>query len=301
MYNNPMHFESIYKRLIISILIIVHALSFAGCGLFFDDYGPEGMDAFVTTNLDRFFSSGCETDLNSLCSRKYDVSGIPDEQMELFRYSLRGCLYEIIDSRIREGNDSGVCIVDFVKVPRAIDLKIRKASAEDYKKAIDRLDKESVRVTFRLTKDVYGDWMFDELDDFYDSFLRAYDGLEYLDDKGIPVYITEDYLTPFLVESVWYDPLMNNPLKGNSLEKPVALVNVFCFNQKLTVSLTAKLFRGKDEVAEFDVAVDDDIMLKCDFDAGVYTKSEYFREGVYHVELYSGDIKVASSPDIKVR
>ena len=50
-----------------------------------------------------------------------------------------------------------------------------------------------------------------------------------------------------------------------------------------------------------DVALNDDIMVKFDFDAKVYTQNEYFRDGRYHVELYSGDVKLAESSEITVR
>jgi len=67
------------------------------------------------------------------------------------------------------------------------------------------------------------------------------------------------------------------------------------------LDITAKLYKGNTEIASMDVALKDVIMVKLDFDAMVCIKDECFRDGSYHVELYSGDVKLARSSEITVR
>ncbi len=289
------------RHLTVIILLIVCAAAIAGCGFILDGIGEGDAEYFVTSTLDDFFASGCSTDLNSSCDKRYDLSDITDEQMELFRYSLRKVSYEVVNTRIKEGRDTAACVVEFTGIPRALDLDKTPVTVEEYKKAIDGLKRTRERITFRLVKDEYDSWMFSDLNDFYDSLLRPYDGLEYLNDKGVPSHISDDYLKPYIVDNMWYDPLLGNPVKDLSLNKPSALINVFCFSQKMTVDITAKLYRGTAEIAAMDVALNDDIMVKFDFDAKVYMQNEYFRDGRYHVELYSGDVKLAESSEITVR
>jgi len=289
------------RHLTVIILLSVCAAAFAGCGFLLDGIEEGDAEYFVTSTLDEFFDSGCSTDLNSMADKAYDMSEINDEQLELFRYSLRNVSYEVVSTKIKDERDTAVCIVEFTGIPRALDLDKTPVTVEDYKKAIDGLKKTRERITFRLVKDESGSWMFSDLNDFYDSLLRPYDGLEYLNDKGVPAHISDDYLKPYIVDNMWYDPLLGNPVKDLSISKPSALINVFCFSRKMTVDITAKLYRGTTEIAAMDVALDDDIMVKFDFDAMIYTQNEYFRDGRYHVELYAGDVRLAESSEITVR
>ena len=290
------------KKITSLILTVCLLLSVTGCGFIMDQIETSKIEAMVSESLEQFFGSKGSYDLNSHAKKKYDLSDLIEEQKALESYAVSKCSgFEIKETKVNDGRESAQCTVEFYKVPDLSAIDILIATSDEYEDEIDSLKKKTVKISFKLVKNKNGDWIYADLNKFFDTFAAPIKDLCILDEEGKPLNVTAAYIDAFYQESVWYDPLMGNPAEGDTLVSPVALVNYFYFKQPMVLSLTAVLMKDDDEVSRLEVNVNNSVVAKCDFDAGLTVGSSSFEAGSYTVVLMSGDITIAESGVIRVR
>ena len=279
---------------------VMMMISLPGCGTLLDTRAVNRIEYFVEDSLYEFFDSRCTYDLNELCEDRYDTSEILDEQMELFRYAMSNGDFEIIDTTVKSNRQSGKCVVEFKSIPKVEDLITEAGSVDEYKEAIDMLDTVKIKISLKVVQDDQEQWRFANLDEFYDTFLKPYGKLRFIEEKVEPVNVDDGFFDSVYVDNVWYDPLLGNPLKGDSTGTQPALVNAIYFNKPVSMEVTAKLYKDDREIASKDYHVVDSVRLKLDFDAVTDANMNEFGRGSYRIELYSGDSKLAETTVLKV-
>ena len=290
------------KRITALILTVCLLLSVSGCGFIMDQIETSKIETMVQESLGEYFDSKGSFDLNSKAKKKYDLSDLADEQKALGSYFLSKCSgFEIKDTKVNDGRKSAQCTVEFFKVPDLSSLDLFIATSDEYEDEIDSLKKKTVKISFKLVKNKNDEWIYSDLNKFFDTFAAPLKELCILDDEGNPLNITAAYIDAFYQESVWYDPLMGNPAEGDTLVSPVALVNYFYFKQPMVLTLTAVLMKDGDEVSRIEVNVNNSVVAKCDFDAGLTLGSSSFEAGSYTIAIMSGDITIAESAAVRVR
>ncbi len=282
-------------------LILVLMLQLAGCGSFLDSLASQGITRFLDTVLGELIQSGGKADLNSYSDRRYDMSNVLDQQKELYQMMFNGVMFEIHEPDVYNNRDEGKCKVTFRNVPDVASTGLEKGTLDDYKAALRKSDKTRVNVVFNVVRDSDGDWIFADLDDFYREFLEPFGQFCFLDEDNNPLNITAEYVRSVVVDSVWYDPEMGNPLEGLFIKEPVTLINVFYFEQPVTLELTAKLFRDNREIREMEVKVDNGTTAMFDFYGGGGENAGTMQPGKYHVELYYDGEKIEGSDVLTVK
>ncbi|SCW26406.1 hypothetical protein SAMN02910456_00065 [Ruminococcaceae bacterium YRB3002] len=292
---------NLITRISAILLTAVMAVSAAGCDSILESMAVNKIESMVNDTFSEFFDGGCKADLNSSAADPYDVSEYIQEQMDLYRYGLSKAKFKLLETTVKQNRESGKCKIKFSKVPDYDSLDLWIATAGDYEEAISGCKTKSYTVTLKVTLNDNGDWVFQDLTPFFDLFLAPFADRCILDDDGKPVNITSRYVESFLVESVWYDPMMSNPLKDNVRVAPDTLTNVVYFNECMNMPLTAKLYKDNDQLCEKTVELADRNFASFSFYSEMDMGSKLFGPGSYRIKFYMDDRLLTESPDIVVR
>lgn len=291
-----------FKKITAILLTVCLLVSFSGCGFIMNKIETSKIESMVNASLEEFFKTKGDYDLNSVSKKKYDLSDLVDEQKALESYVISKCSgFEIKSITVSDSRDSAQCNVEIYKVPDLSALDTLIATSDEYKDEINSLKKKTVKLNFKMVKNKNDEWIFADLTKLFDSFVTPLKELCIIDEEGRPINITQAYIDQFFQESVWYDPLMGNPTSSESFTAPVALANYFYFKQPMDLDLTAVLYKDDEEIGRRDLTLDSAVIAKCEFDASVTIDSSTFSSGSYKIVIYSGDVAIAESSDIRVR
>ena len=158
-----------------------------------DSLASKGITRFLDTVLSELIRSDGKLDLNIYSKRRYDISGVLDQQKELYQMMFSGVMYELHDPEVFNSRDEGKCKVTFRNVPDLSAVTLKKGTLNDYKSALRKTDETKVNVVFDLVRDDNGDWVFADLDEFYNEFLVPLGQFCFLDDDNNPINITKEY------------------------------------------------------------------------------------------------------------
>ena len=294
-----------FNRLLRSILCIAvicsMAISATGCDAIMEKIAIGKVESMVEESFGGFFESKGKNDLDKYAVTAYDKSEYIDEQLELFRFGLNKAHYELVETTLKDSHEQGKCKIKITKAAKYDDFDLWIGTMDEYKEAVKALGTKAYTITLKVEKTDDDDWKFSDLTPFYDLFLQPMADRCFIDDDGAPINITPKYIESFMVESVWYDPIMSNPLEDDYLVEPKALVNVVYFNRQIDMTLTAKLYRDDDLVTELTCEVNSRNIAEYDFDAVYALGKDHFEAGRYHIKFYVDDRFLVESPDIMVR
>lgn len=291
--------RTLLHRFTIILLILGMLVQLTGCGDLLDGFAIGDIETFVNETFSSFMANPSKTNLNQYSKKKYDFS-VSDEQLDVFYYSLRNADFQIKDTSVGSSRESGKCTVEFKNVPDITKLDQTVGTFDDLKKGIDKLDRITVKIKFKVVKDD-GQWMFKDISDFWDEFLPMYEEICVLEKDGSPADITPEYVESFLVDCVWYDPVYANPLEKNSVEAPSALLNVLYFNKPMKLVMSYKLFLNGDKIYSGDIEVNNRVTSEVDLDSQIVTGNSKYQSGEYKIEYYIGDTMIMESPVIIVK
>lgn len=297
-YNTQM---SMIRKISATLLVFVMMLQFTGCGTFLDSLASQGITRFIDQVMDELIRSEGKLDLNIYSDRQYNMTDVLDERRELYEMMFSGVMYETGEPKVSADRNEGKCKVTFRNVPDLSSISLKQGTLNDYKAELRKAEETKVNVTFNVIRDEYGDWMFADLDDFFRRFLEPSEGFCFMDDDDRPINITADYVKSSVVDSVWYDPLMGNPMTESYLLSPVTLINVIYFDQPVDLTLTARLMKDNTEVREIVTDVISDTAVMFDFYSGGGENAAVVKPGRYHVELYYEGEKVYESGNLIVK
>ncbi|MBR2522820.1 MAG: hypothetical protein IKE53_00070 [Clostridiales bacterium] len=293
-------FNKIYVKTISVLLILCSVFMFSGCGAIMDSFTTRGVESFVTETFTSYIDSQGTTDLASYSKKDCDVPELTDEQQSIFSDVISRTSFEIGSTKIKEGRKQATCQVSFKKVADLSTLDSWVGTYDDISEAVSSVKKKTVKITFKIIKK-NDKWMFDDLSEFFGKVVSGYEDLCFLDDEGNPINITPHYIESFMVDSVWYDPVMDNPLDADMTFHAEQLVNVLYFDHPISYQFTAQLYSGRNMLAEKEVTVDDSVVARLAFDSMLYTNSQLFEPGEYYIKVMVGSNELYETDPVIVR
>ena len=292
--------RNISVKFISLILVLCSAFALTGCGSIMDSFAVKDVEEFVNESFTSFFDSQGTYDLSASAKNDCDVPDLTDEQQELFAEALSQTSFEIISTKIKEGRKQATCQVSFKKVADLSDFDTWVGDRGEISDALKSVSRKTVKITFKIVKK-NDKWMFNDISEFYEKIMSGYDGICFLDDEGNPINITPHYIESFMVDSVWYDPVMDNPLDADMTFHAEQLVNVLYFDHPISFQFTAKLYSGHDLLAEKEITVDDSVVARMSFDSLRDTNSQLFETGEYHIRVMVGENELYETDTLIVR
>lgn len=179
------------------------------------------------------------------------------------------------------------------------DIDLKLGTYSEFSDAIQSLRADDV--TFEVTLNRTDDgWQLEDLSEMKTVLYEPYLDNCILDEDGTPFFINEYYIESIYVGTYWYDPISGNPVTNRSATAPVALINVFYFNQPMYMDFQAQLILNDEVVYEQNVSLDGDVVATCDFDSDIITGGSGFERGDYTVRLLYDGALVTESDSFRV-
>jgi len=249
-----------------------------------------------------FTAAGCSDFLESIASRKalsdfepvvadfmsnptdyVEVDSLNEDQLALAMDGFADVSYTIDEEvDLNSDRDEAQVVVTFENV-RILD-NIPVGTVDEVNSYIDDSDTDDVELTFTLVRDE-SSWEVDEYPDFYEVFFEPYSHISYIDENGMPTAFNQEFFDECVVDAVYYDPVMGNPLDRANISGPVAIEMVVYFDRLMYLPFTAELIKNGDVIQTVEVDCDGLSIANCDFSgqtysAGTYTVNLYYDEGV---------------------
>ena len=122
-----------------------------------------------------------------------------------------------------------------------------------------------------------------------------------LDIIGTYIKFPKPY-SEFVVDPIWYDPMLAIPLNSDSISDPIALQCAFYFNTPVNLKLKADLKDANGKViASRDIDINNSVIAIADFSCE-YVGVDRFAQGNYTVELiYDGEVFAKTDDPLTVR
>ena len=281
--------KSFMKKAVSVLILASMALSSTGCSKILEKFAAREAEGVLTEALDAFYSDP----VNGV-SEFDDTFEVPDLLEESLNFALEGIsasTYEIGEPSFNGNRTTAKIPVTFNDVLEVEDIPM--GTVDEVTDELGACDKNDIEITFVL-KNKKGDWTIEDMSELIDVFFTPYESIVYVDENGMPTNYYQPFFDECLVDAVWYDPLMSNPLDNNSLRSPEALVAVFYFDRPMYMSFTANLLKSGEVVQTIDVVVDGGTTAYCEFWGSRYTN------GSYSIELVFADGVVATTDTLTV-
>lgn len=283
--------KSFIKKAVSVLLLASMAVSSSGCSKILEKFAAKEAEAVLTEALDAFYSDP----VNGLS--EYDDSfEIPDMLEESLAFAIEGVsssTYELGEPSFNSNRTTAKIPVTFNDVLEVEDIAM--GTEDEVSDALGDCDRNDVEITFVL-KNKKGDWIIEDMSELIDVFFTPYESIVFVDENGMPTSYYQPFFDECLVDSVWYEPIMSNPLDGSSLHAPSALLAVFYFDRPMYMTFTVNLLKSGDVVDTIEVVVDGGTTAYCEF----WQNGTVYTNGSYTIELTYGDSVVATTDSLTV-
>jgi hypothetical protein len=283
--------KSFIKKAVSVLLLASMAVSSSGCSKILEKFAAKEAEAVLTEALDAFYSDP----VNGLS--EYDDSfEIPDMLEESLAFAVEGVsssTYELGEPSFNSNRTTAEIPVTFNDVLEVEDIAM--GTEDEVSDALGDCDRNDVEITFVL-KNKKGDWIIEDMSELIDVFFTPYESIVFVDENGMPTSYYQPFFDECLVDSVWYEPIMSNPLDGSSLHAPSALLAVFYFDRPMYMTFTVNLLKSGDVVDTIEVVVDGGTTAYCEF----WQNGTVYTNGSYTIELTYGDSVVATTESLTV-
>ena len=283
--------KSFIKKAVSVLLLASMAVSSSGCSKILEKFAAKEAEAVLTEALDAFYSDP----VNGLS--EYDDSfDIPDMIEESLAFAIEGVsasTYELGEPSFNSNRTTAKIPVTFNDVLEVEDIAM--GTEDEVSDALGDCDRNDVEITFVL-KNKKGDWIIEDMSELIDVFFTPYESIVFVDENGMPTSYYQPFFDECLVDSVWYEPIMSNPLDGSSLHAPSALLAVFYFDRPMYMTFTVNLLKSGDVVDTIEVVVDGGTTAYCQF----WQNGTVYTNGSYTIELTYGDSVVATTDSLTV-
>ena len=283
--------KSFIKKAVSVLLLASMAVSSSGCSKILEKFAAKEAEAVLTEALDAFYSDP----VNGLS--EYDDSfDIPDMIEESLAFAIEGVsasTYELGEPSFNSNRTTAKIPVTFNDVLEVEDIAM--GTEDEVSDALGNCDRNDVEITFVL-KNKKGDWIIEDMSELIDVFFTPYESIVFVDENGMPTSYYQPFFDECLVDSVWYEPIMSNPLDGSSLHAPSALLAVFYFDRPMYMTFTVNLLKSGDVVDTIEVVVDGGTTAYCQF----WQNGTVYTNGSYTIELTYGDSVVATTESLTV-
>ena len=283
--------KSFIKKAVSVLLLASMAVSSSGCSKILEKFAAKEAEAVLTEALDAFYSDP----VNGLS--EYDDSfDIPDMIEESLAFAIEGVsasTYELGEPSFNSNRTTAEIPVTFNDVLEVEDIAM--GTEDEISDALGNCDRNDVEITFVL-KNKKGDWIIEDMSELIDVFFTPYESIVFVDENGMPTSYYQPFFDECLVDSVWYEPIMSNPLDGSSLHAPSALLAVFYFDRPMYMTFTVNLLKSGDVVDTIEVVVDGGTTAYCQF----WQNGTVYTNGSYTIELTYGDSVVATTESLTV-
>ena len=283
--------KSFIKKAVSVLLLASMAVSSSGCSKILEKFAAKEAEAVLTEALDAFYSDP----VNGLS--EYDDSfDIPDMLEESLAFAIEGVsssTYELGEPSFNSNRTTAEIPVTFNDVLEVEDIAM--GTEDEVSDALGDCDRNDVEITFVL-KNKKGDWIIEDMSELIDVFFTPYESIVFVDENGMPTSYYQPFFDECLVDSVWYEPIMSNPLDGSSLHAPSALLAVFYFDRPMYMTFTVNLLKSGDVVDTIEVVVDGGTTAYCQF----WQNGTVYTNGSYTIELTYGDSVVATTESLTV-
>ncbi|MBR5387466.1 MAG: hypothetical protein IK142_07795 [Clostridiales bacterium] len=283
--------KSFIKKAVSVLLLASMALSSSGCSKILEKFAAKEAEAVLTEALDAFYSDP----VNGLS--EYDDSfEIPDMLEESLAFAIEGVsssTYELGEPSFNSNRTTAKIPVTFNDVLEVEDISM--GTEEEISEALGDCDRNDVEITIVL-KNKKGDWIIEDMSELIDVFFTPYESIVFIDENGMPTSYYQPFFDECLVDSVWYEPIMSNPLDGSSLHAPSALLAVFYFDRPMYMTFTVNLLKSGDVVDTIEVVVDGGTTAYCEF----WQNGTVYTNGSYTIELTFGDSVVSTTDALTV-
>ncbi|MCR5200918.1 MAG: hypothetical protein K6C38_07370 [Saccharofermentans sp.] len=283
--------KSFIKKAVSVLLLASMAVSSSGCSKILEKFAAKEAEGVLTEALDAFYSDP----VNGLS--EYDDSFvIPDMLEESLAFAIEGVsasTYELGEPSFNSNRTTAKIPVTFNDVLEVEDIAM--GTEDEVSDALGGCDRNDVEITFVL-KNKKGDWIIEDMSELVDVFFTPYESIVFVDENGMPTSYYQPFFDECLVDSVWYEPIMSNPLDGNSLHAPSAMLAVFYFDRPMYMTFTVNLLKSGDVVDTIEVVVDGGTTAYCEF----WQNGTVYTNGSYTIELTYGDSVVATTDSLTV-
>lgn len=283
--------KSFIKKAVSVLLLASMAVSSSGCSKILEKFAAKEAESVLTEALDAFYSDP----VNGLS--EYDDSfDIPDMIEESLAFAIEGVsasTYELGEPSFNSNRTTAKIPVTLNDVLEVEDIAM--GTEDEVSDALGNCDRNDVEITFVL-KNKKGDWIIEDMSELIDVFFTPYESIVFVDENGMPTSYYQPFFDECLVDSVWYEPIMSNPLDGSSLHAPSALLAVFYFDRPMYMTFTVNLLKSGDVVDTIEVVVDGGTTAYCEF----WQNGTVYTNGSYTIELTYGDSVVATTDSLTV-
>lgn len=274
------------KKLTAVTLILMCLPTLTGCSEFLKNMAAKKVEAFFTEFADAFAENPTEAIMN-YSEEEITFDEFHDEQIDLALTAFDGAVPVIEEIKLNEKRTKAE--VEFtLEDVRLGELETNIGTFSELADEVHSFRAQDVSFTVTILRDDE-EWFIEDLSEMKEVLFMPYLDNCILDEDGNPLFINEIYIQTIYVGSYWYDPISGNPANNLSMSSPVALQNVFYFNQPMFITFSAKLLRDGEEVSEIEVVLDGDVVATCDFDAALCANGRFSAGGYTVVLLYEGD------------
>lgn len=268
--------KSFMKKAVSVLILASMALSSTGCSKILEKFAAREAEGVLTEALDAFYSDPVNG--VSKYDDTFEIPALIEESLAFAIAGVNASTYEIGEPTFNSNRTTAKIPVTFNDVLEVEDIPM--GTEDEVSEELGACDKNDIEITFVL-KNKKGDWTIEDMSELIDVFFTPYESLVFVDENGMPTNFYQPFFDECLVDSVWYDPLMSNPLEGNSLRSPEALVAVFYFDRPMYMTFTANLMKSGEVVQTIDVVVDGGTTAYCEFWGNQYSSGSYSIELVY--------------------
>lgn len=271
------------KKLVLVTMVSAFLLTAVGCSDILESIASRKAISTLDDSISQFLCS--PTDY-------VDVDSFDENQLSLALDGLADVTYTIDeDADLNSSRNKAEITVTFENV-RILE-EIPFGTEEQVNSYLESVKTDDVDVTFTLTRDESTWELEDASEELFNLFYEPYSHVAYIDENGMPTSFNQVFFDECVVASVFYDPIMGNPLDRALLENPVAIEMVVYFDRPMYIPLTAELVKNDSVVQTIELNLDGLTIANCDFSGQIYSA------GSYEVNVYFDGGLVASS-DITV-
>ncbi len=278
--------KSLFKKVTTILITGAMVLSSTGCSKILEGIAAKELNEVLTETLDAFY----DDPINGLSD--YDSYEVPEMLEESLGFALDGIAassYEIGEPEFNKDRTKAEVTVTFSNVLQVGEIPM--GTVDEVSDYLGDCDDDDIEITFSM-KNSKGDWVVTDVSELIDVFFTPYESLIFVDENGMPTSYYAPFFDDLVVDTVWYEPLMSNPLDVYTINgTPEALTAYVYFNRPVYLEFEANLLKDGDVIQTLTVTVTNGSTACCEFWGQSYSS------GSYTVELlFDGSVVTTSEP-----
>ncbi|MBR1796613.1 MAG: hypothetical protein IJ757_01145 [Clostridiales bacterium] len=263
-------------------------ISASGCSIL-EKFTAREASKVLENALNTFYSDPVE---GLAGEETFVVPELLEDSLSFALEGISGTSYEFGEAKVNKNRTTVKIPVTFSNVITVEDIPM--GTVDEVADALEDCDREDVEITFVL-KSSKGDWTITDFSELVDTFFDPYESLVYVDENGMPTSFYEPFFDECVIDAIWLDPMMGNPVEGNSISSADALVGYVYFDRPMYMTFEADLIKDGTVLQTIEVGTDGRTVAYCEF------YGENYSSGSYEVELIFDGGVVASTGSISVR